>query len=332
MPRCTRATCASSPSQRGVKRVEGKIKQVRTRAGDGFVESLELESGQVIAGDFFIDCTGFRGLLIEGALQTGFEDWSHWLPCDSAVAFQTDRRQAGRSRTRPVTRTPRAGAGTFPCSIASATASCSAASTCRPTKRARLLVTDSGGQPVKEPWLIRIKAGRRKKAWNKNVVAFGLAERLHRAARVDQHPHDHDGRGAAAHLFPFNGVNEPMRDHYNELHAVRDRAHPRLRGACTTTTTSARTRRSGRCAARWRSRIRCASASSCSGRAAHLQARWRALHRRLVDLGDDGAAHRAARPTTTSRASTTAQLKEFMTKHRRRWRRSSTRCRRTRNS
>ena len=74
---------------KGVKRVEGKIKQVRTHAQTGFVESLELEKGQIIEGDFFIDCTGFRGLLIEGALQTGFEDWNHWLPCDSAVAFQT---------------------------------------------------------------------------------------------------------------------------------------------------------------------------------------------------------------------------------------------------
>ena len=62
---------------KGVKRVEGKIKQVRTHAQSGFVESLELEKGQIIEGDFFIDCTGFRGLLIEGALQTGFEDWNH---------------------------------------------------------------------------------------------------------------------------------------------------------------------------------------------------------------------------------------------------------------
>jgi tryptophan halogenase len=72
-----------------VKRVEGKIKTVRTHAQSGFVEALEFADGRLIEGDFFIDCTGFRGLLIEGALQTGFEDWSHWLPCDSAVAFQT---------------------------------------------------------------------------------------------------------------------------------------------------------------------------------------------------------------------------------------------------
>ena len=67
---------------RGVKRLEGKIKTVRTHAQTGFVEALELKDGRIIDGDFFIDCTGFRGLLIEGALHTGFEDWAHWLPCD----------------------------------------------------------------------------------------------------------------------------------------------------------------------------------------------------------------------------------------------------------
>ena len=75
---------------KGVKRVEGKIKQVRTNASrPDSSNRWSSRTGQIIEGDFFIDCTGFRGLLIEGALQTGFEDWNHWLPCDCAVAFQT---------------------------------------------------------------------------------------------------------------------------------------------------------------------------------------------------------------------------------------------------
>ena len=199
-----------------MKRIEGKIKQVRTHPQTGFVESLELQSGQVIEGDFFIDCTGFRGLLIEGALQTGFEDWNHWLPCDSAVAFQTVvdepakpytacfAHEAGWRWNIPVQH--RVGNGVVFCSKFMSD-----------DEARHRLVTDSGGRPVKDPWLIRIKAGRRKKAWNKNVVAFGLASGFVEPLESTSIHMIMTAAVRLAHFFPWNGVNQPMTDRYNEL-------------------------------------------------------------------------------------------------------------------
>ena len=76
--------------ENGAVRKEGKIRQVEQHAGNGFISAVELESGERIEGDLFIDCTGFRGLLIEQTLHTGYDDWSHFLPADSAVAVQTE--------------------------------------------------------------------------------------------------------------------------------------------------------------------------------------------------------------------------------------------------
>jgi tryptophan halogenase len=202
--------------KQGVKRVEGKIRHVKLNPESGYVESLELEDGRSAAGDLFIDCTGFRGLLIEDALQTGYEDWTPYLPCDSAVAFQTIVEEPAQPYTACYAHTAgwrwnipvqhRVGNGVVFCSRYMSA-----------DEAKDKLVKDSGGTPVKDPWLVRIKAGRRKKAWNKNVICAGLS-----AGFVEplESTSIHTITTAAVrmvNLFPKDGITEPLINHYNEL-------------------------------------------------------------------------------------------------------------------
>jgi tryptophan halogenase len=158
----------------GVRRVEGKISTVERDGESGDIAALVLESGTRIEGDLFIDCTGFRALLIEETLETGFDDWGEWLPTDSAFAVQTENVGPPVPYTRAIAhgegwrwRIPlqhRTGNGIV---FSSAHLSADEA-------RERLLGALEG-KPLFDPRLIRYKTGARRKMWNRNCVSLGLA-------------------------------------------------------------------------------------------------------------------------------------------------------------
>ncbi|MEN8616269.1 tryptophan halogenase family protein [Shewanella baltica] len=160
--------------QHGIHRIEGKIKQVLQHHDSGNIKALVLENDETIEGDLFIDCTGFRALLIEQTLNTGFEDWSHYLPCDSAIAVQTQSVGAPIPYTRSIARDSgwqwriplqnRTGNGLVFCSkfISDEDAT-------------ELLLTNLEGEPLNKPRVIKFKTGTRRLHWHKNCVAVGLS-------------------------------------------------------------------------------------------------------------------------------------------------------------
>ncbi len=159
---------------RGVTRIEGIIEDVTRDKESGRIDSVTLADGRTIAADFFIDCTGFRGLLIKGALETGYEDWTHWLPCDRAVAVPCGH---GGEFT-PYTRSTQHDAGwqwRIPLQhrIGNGYVYCSRYLS--DDEAAAKLLDNLDGEPLAEPRVLRFTTGRRKKFWNLNCVAIGLA-------------------------------------------------------------------------------------------------------------------------------------------------------------
>ena len=160
--------------KRGVKRTEGKIVQTILRESDGFIESIVLESGERVSGDFFIDCSGMNGLLIEKELKTGFEDWSKWLPCDTAIAVPCALGGSSKAQTRSTAHA----AGwqwRIPLQHRIGNGHVFSRQFMEPEEAKTILMNNLDGKPLAEPRQINFTTGKRKKAWNKNCLAIGLS-------------------------------------------------------------------------------------------------------------------------------------------------------------
>ncbi|MFT3997536.1 MAG: tryptophan 7-halogenase [Asticcacaulis sp.] len=170
LARYLRAGCETQ----GVTRKEGKVTGVNLRPEDGFIASLQLQSGETVEGDMFIDCSGFRGVLIEEALKSGYDDWSHWLPNDRAIAIPCE----SSDPLRPYTRATAHSAGwqwRIPLQHRIGNGHVFSSAFMEEDEARRILLDNLDGKTLAEPRTLRFTAGRRRKTWVKNCLALGLA-------------------------------------------------------------------------------------------------------------------------------------------------------------
>jgi len=164
--------------QRGVRRTEGKVVRVLLNEEpgptEGHVRAVQMESGELVEGDLFLDCTGFYGLLTEKTLGTGFEDWSHWLPCDRAWAVPSE----STAPLLPYTRSTAHQAGwqwRIPLQHRVGNGHVFSSRHISDDEAAAVLLRNLDAPALAEPRLIRFRTGMRKEAWTRNVVAIGMS-------------------------------------------------------------------------------------------------------------------------------------------------------------
>jgi len=159
---------------RGVTRTEGRVVSVNRDAESGDIKSLQLEDESIIEGDLFVDCSGFRGLLIEEALETGYENWTEWLPCDRAVAAQCEP----SGPLLPYTRATADSAGwrwRIPLQHRVGNGHVYASSFMSDADAEKSLRENLEGPLLTDPRILKFNAGKRRKTWNHNCVAIGLS-------------------------------------------------------------------------------------------------------------------------------------------------------------
>jgi tryptophan halogenase len=204
--------------RRGVRRIDGRIVDVRLRQDDGFIEAVVLQDEHLVSGDLFVDCTGFAALLIGRTLGAGFEDWSKWLPCDRAFAVpcssatelspftRSTARQAGWQWRIPLQH--RIGNGYVFCS------NHVAEDEARDT-----LLANLDGAALSDPKLIKFTAGRRRESWKRNCVALGLSGGFLEPLESTSIHLVESGIGRLIELLPDRSFEPRLAAEYNRLMA-----------------------------------------------------------------------------------------------------------------
>ncbi len=200
----------------GVVRIEGMIVGVELRPEDGFVAAVKLADGRRIDGDLFIDCSGLRALLIEGAMKAGFDDWSAMLPCNSAQAVPS----ASAGPLAPYTVSAAKSAGwTWRIPLQHRTGNghvyCSGFTS--DDEAARVLLEGLDGRALNSPRAIRFTTGRRRRSWVKNVVAIGLSSGFLEPLESTSIYLIHENIGRLIHLFPDRDFRPELADEFNRL-------------------------------------------------------------------------------------------------------------------
>jgi tryptophan halogenase len=199
----------------GARRREGTIEQVKQDPANGYITGLVLKSGEEIEGDLFIDCTGFGGLLIEKVLHAGYDDWTHWLPCDRAVAVQTRSVSEPVPYTRSIARDSgwqwriplqhRVGNGLVFCS-----------KYWSEDEAVATLLDNVQGDTLTEPRVIPFRTGQRRQHWKKNCVALGLASGFIEPLESTSIHLIQRGIIRLLQMFPYDGIRQPDVVEFND--------------------------------------------------------------------------------------------------------------------
>lgn len=205
--------------QRGVQRIEGKVVRVVQREPDGFIASLQLESGEQVTGDLFIDCSGMRALLIGQAMGVPFEDYSHWLPNDRALAVPCE----SSGDMAPVTRATAHKAGwqwRIPLQSRIGNGHVYSSRFIGDDEAADILMSNLEGKPLGDPRPISFRPGRRVRGWDRNCVAVGLAAGFFEPIESTTIHMIQTSIARLVSLFPRAGFEQADIDEYNEQSAA----------------------------------------------------------------------------------------------------------------
>jgi tryptophan halogenase len=202
--------------QAGVVRVEGRLENVERDPLGGLVTALTTQRGERLAGDLFIDCSGFRALLIDSVMGGGYEDWSHWLPCDRAVAVPCER----VAETTPYTRSTARSAGwqwRIPLQHRTGNGYVYASQFISDDEAAAVLLDNLDRPALAEPRVLRFTAGTRRRAWIGNVVAIGLSSGFLEPLESTSIHLIQSGIAKLLTLFPDRDMDPALTDRFNAL-------------------------------------------------------------------------------------------------------------------